>query len=65
MTTRAQLGIVLDAAAYCAEAKLMEVQLLIEEKDFAGVAAMTGQNQAEPALRGPTLRGQVRTLLRL
>ena len=55
MTTRAQLGIVLDAAAYCAEAKLMEVQLLMEEKDYAGVAAMTGQIiKAEPGhWRGP------------
>ena len=40
---RAHLKTVFEAAVFCVAAKLLEAALLMEESDYGGVAAISGQ----------------------
>mmetsp|Transcript_9180 Transcript_9180/g.27574 ORF Transcript_9180/g.27574 Transcript_9180/m.27574 type:complete len:464 (-) Transcript_9180:80-1471(-) len=54
---RAQLAALFELATHCTEAKLIEAQLLLQEKDYGGVVAITGQVlKAEAANREALIR---------
>ena len=40
---RAHLAAVFEAAALCVGAKLLEAAVMLEDRDYGGVVAMTGQ----------------------
>ena len=42
------LKMVFDAALFCVAAKLLEAALLMEEADFGGAAAISGQVRPRP-----------------
>ena len=42
-TARKHLAAVFEAAAFCVGGKLLEAAVMMEERDFGGVVALTGQ----------------------